>query len=104
MLDNGIIDPRDTRNVLGFLLGTIWERKTAPATQCLWRWAHVIRFAEKEPEMTAPETQTIDFELDADWATLWLNRPDARNAMSDELVADLRAQWPISLRAPIFAG
>ena len=42
--------------------------------------------------MTAPETQTIDFELDADWATLWLNRPDARNAMSDELVADLRAQ------------
>jgi geranyl-CoA carboxylase beta subunit len=27
MLDNGIIDPRDTRNVLGFLLGTIWERK-----------------------------------------------------------------------------
>ena len=50
------------------------------ATQCLWRWAHVIRFAEKETEMTAPETQTIDFELDADWATLWLNRPDARNA------------------------
>ena len=42
--------------------------------------------------MTAPETQTIDFELDDDWATLWLNRPDARNAMSDELVADLRAQ------------
>ncbi|MEC7234214.1 MAG: enoyl-CoA hydratase/isomerase family protein, partial [Pseudomonadota bacterium] len=42
--------------------------------------------------MTAPETQTIEFELDADWATLWLNRPDARNAMSDELVADLRAQ------------
>ncbi len=27
MLDNGIIDPRDTRNVLGFLLGAIWERK-----------------------------------------------------------------------------
>ena len=42
--------------------------------------------------MTVPDTQTIDFELDADWATLWLNRPDARNAMSDELVADLRAQ------------
>ena len=32
--------------------------------------------------MTAPDTQTIDFELDADWATLWLNRPDARNALS----------------------
>ena len=27
LLDNGIIDPRDTRKALGFLLGTIWERK-----------------------------------------------------------------------------
>jgi geranyl-CoA carboxylase beta subunit len=27
MLDNGIIDPRDTRKVLGFTLETIWERK-----------------------------------------------------------------------------
>ncbi len=26
MLDNGIIDPRDTRKVLGFLLDTLWER------------------------------------------------------------------------------
>ena len=52
--------------------------------------------------MSAPETQTIDFELDADWATLWLNRPDARNAMSDELVADLRAQLAyIATRADI---
>ncbi|MEC9139830.1 MAG: enoyl-CoA hydratase/isomerase family protein, partial [Pseudomonadota bacterium] len=52
--------------------------------------------------MTAPETQTIEFELDADWATLWLNRPDARNAMSDELVVDLRAQLAhIATRADI---
>ncbi len=27
LLDQGIIDPRDTRKVLGFLLDTIWERK-----------------------------------------------------------------------------
>ena len=27
LLDHGIIDPRDTRNILGFLLDTIWERK-----------------------------------------------------------------------------
>ena len=27
LLDNGIIDPRDTRQVLGFTLDTIWERK-----------------------------------------------------------------------------
>ena len=27
LLDNGIIDPRDTRQVIGFTLETIWERK-----------------------------------------------------------------------------
>ena len=27
LLDNGIIDPRDTRKVIGFTLETIWERK-----------------------------------------------------------------------------
>ena len=26
-LDNGIIDPRDTRKILGFLLETCWEKK-----------------------------------------------------------------------------
>jgi geranyl-CoA carboxylase beta subunit len=25
MLDDGMIDPRDTRNTLGFLLETVWE-------------------------------------------------------------------------------
>ena len=33
MLDDGLIDPRDTRKVLGFLLDTCWEgshRKAAP--------------------------------------------------------------------------
>lgn len=27
MLDQGVVDPRDTRKILGFLLDTIWERK-----------------------------------------------------------------------------
>ena len=49
MLDNGIIDPRDTRNVLAFCWAQYGSASTAPATQCLWRWAHVIRFAEREP-------------------------------------------------------
>ena len=35
MLDDGLIDPRDTRKVLGFVLQTCWEarsRKTCPNT------------------------------------------------------------------------
>ena len=35
MLDDGVIDPRDTRAVLGFVLQTCWEdrhRKTCPNT------------------------------------------------------------------------
>ena len=41
--------------------------------------------------MSAPETTVVLLEQDKDWATLWLNRPDARNAMSDELVSELQA-------------
>ena len=40
--------------------------------------------------MTAPQTTVTLLEEDRDWATIWLNRPDARNAMSDELVSELR--------------
>ena len=40
--------------------------------------------------MQAPETTVIELEIDSDWATIWLNRPDARNAMSDELVSELQ--------------
>jgi isohexenylglutaconyl-CoA hydratase len=39
----------------------------------------------------APETTVVELEVDKDWATIWLNRPDARNAMSDELIGDLQA-------------
>ena len=41
--------------------------------------------------MSAPETSVIFLEEDRDWATIWLNRPEARNAMSDELVGELQA-------------
>ncbi len=43
--------------------------------------------------MSAPETTVILLEEDRDWATVWLNRPDARNAMSDELVSELQAMF-----------
>lgn len=33
--------------------------------------------------------ETIELEIEKDWATLWLNRPDARNAMSDELIDEM---------------
>ncbi|MBE8191180.1 MAG: hypothetical protein HAW65_06220 [Alphaproteobacteria bacterium] len=35
-------------------------------------------------------TDTIILQTDNDWATLWLNRPDARNAMSGALLDDLK--------------
>ena len=40
--------------------------------------------------MSAPETSVIILQEDRDWATIWLNRPEARNAMSDELVVELQ--------------
>ena len=39
----------------------------------------------------APETTVVQLEQDGDWATLWLNRPDARHAMSDALIQELQA-------------
>ncbi len=38
--------------------------------------------------MKAPKTNVVLLEEDGDWATLWFNRPEARNALSDELVSD----------------
>ena len=41
--------------------------------------------------MQAPDTSVVLLEEDKDWATVWLNRPEARNAMSDELMSELQA-------------
>ncbi len=39
--------------------------------------------------MKFPNCQTLDLELDIDWLTIWFNRPDARNALSAEMIAEL---------------
>lgn len=36
-----------------------------------------------------PETENLTFELSQGWLTIWFNRPESRNALSDGLVADL---------------
>ena len=40
--------------------------------------------------MQAPKTTVIILEEDRDWANVWLNRPDARNAMSDAMMSELQ--------------
>jgi isohexenylglutaconyl-CoA hydratase len=40
---------------------------------------------------TLPETNTLVLEREGGWLTVWFNRPEARNALSDELTAELRA-------------
>ncbi len=34
--------------------------------------------------------QTIELERQHDWLTIWLNRPDSRNALSSEMIGELR--------------
>lgn len=34
--------------------------------------------------------QIVECHIENEWATLWLNRPDVRNALSSEMVASLR--------------
>lgn len=38
-----------------------------------------------------PETSTLLLEQSDGWLTIWLNRPEARNALSQELTGELRA-------------
>ncbi len=38
---------------------------------------------------TLPQTETILLDLDGDWLTIWLNRPEARNALTAEVVSEL---------------
>ncbi len=40
---------------------------------------------------TLPKNERIDLELDAGWLAIWFNTPENRNALSDELAAELRA-------------
>ena len=38
---------------------------------------------------TLPDAQTLDLDLQSGWLTIWFNQPDKRNALTEELVADL---------------
>ena len=38
-----------------------------------------------------PETQCLELERDGAWLTVWLNRPEVRNALSNEMIAELAA-------------
>ncbi len=38
-----------------------------------------------------PDVSTLKLEIDGGWLTVWLNRPEARNALSQEMVADMMA-------------
>jgi isohexenylglutaconyl-CoA hydratase len=41
--------------------------------------------------MELQKTNTIELERETDWLTIWLNRPQARNALSAELIDELMA-------------
>ena len=38
-----------------------------------------------------PDTETLDLEFESGWLRIWLDRPQTRNALSGEMVAELRA-------------
>lgn len=54
--------------------------------------------------MQRPETTVVLLEEDRDWATVWLNRPEARNAMSDELINELQAVFDHLKQRPDIRG
>ncbi len=39
--------------------------------------------------MDLPKCSTLEFEHDHDWLTVWLSRPEARNALSGEMIVEL---------------
>ena len=40
---------------------------------------------------TLPEVKDLILDQDADWLTIWFNRPESRNALAHEMTAELRA-------------
>ena len=44
-----------------------------------------------ESTMDVPSCNTLELERDGDWLTVWLARPAARNALSAQMAAELRA-------------
>ena len=42
------------------------------------------------PTIDLPQTDHLIADLQTDWLTIWFNRPEARNALSAELIAELR--------------
>ena len=89
LLDHGIID-RATRAIY-WLSARQYERKIVTCNPTPLASGACSDKIGTEDDMQKPDTQTVLLEEDRDWATLRLNRPDARNALSDELVADLTA-------------
>lgn len=41
--------------------------------------------------LTLPETQDLILHLEDGWLTIWLNRPDVRNALSNPMIDELRS-------------
>ncbi len=38
---------------------------------------------------TLRDYETIELDLDRDWLTIWLNRPESRNALSSAMTGEL---------------
>lgn len=41
--------------------------------------------------LALPDTRHLELDLQRDWLSVWLNRPEARNALSAEMASELRA-------------
>ena len=110
MLDDGMIDPRDARKTLGFLLETVWE--TRHRTRAPEQFRHC---ADVDVSMRSSETcdmqhaaharddtletihgsitqhRTPDTGTQGSVLTIWFNRPAAKNSLSAEMIDELHA-------------
>ncbi|MBT8079724.1 MAG: enoyl-CoA hydratase/isomerase family protein [Gammaproteobacteria bacterium] len=53
---------------------------------------------------TLPDTRTLILEPDGAWLRIWLNRPQAKNALSDELVVELQSVLDLVAAQSSFRG